>query len=161
MSAEFITQESKDRELARRVRVAIIDRFFPALHNLDIEVTRGVATLSGRVPTTYERRLARYRARGVQGITGVVDKIEVDPLPSHSDPHLLRNLASNGLPLAVAALLAMFSIDKLSPIAAFDRPASSREALSDESILRVEELTRPLSKEANTHPTLGRTHQVG
>jgi hypothetical protein len=161
MSAEFVTQESKDRELARRVRVAIIDRFFPALHNLDIEVLRGVATLRGRVPTTYERRLARYRARGVQGITGVVDAIEVESVPTHSDPHLLRSLAANGLPLAVAALLAMFSFEKLSVSAAFDHPASSREAMSDESIPRVQELTRPLSKEANTHHTLGRTHHVG
>lgn len=161
MSAEFITQESKDRELARRVRMAIIDRFFPALHNLDVEVVRGVATLRGRVPTTYERRLARYRARGVQGVTGVVDAIEVESLPSHSDPHLLRNLAANGLPLAVAALLAMFSIETLSATAIFGEPAANREATSDAIIPRVKELTRPLSKEAHTHHTLGRMLHVG
>lgn len=161
MSAEFVTQEAKDRELARRVRVAIIDRFFPALHNLDIEVLRGVATLRGRVPTTYERRLARYRARGVLGITGVVDAIEVESLPSHSDPHLLRNLSAHGLPLAVAMLLAMLSIFNFSIDAAFGNPATSREALSDESIPRVQEVTSQPSKEANTYLNLGRTQRVG
>ena len=111
-SPELITQEAKDRELSRRVRIAIIDRFFPALHNLDIEVLAGVATLRGQVPTTYERRLARYRARGVQGITGVVDAIEIESAPGSSGRRLLGHWAASGLPLAMAMLLAAMSFGR-------------------------------------------------
>ena len=75
--SELITQEARDAELARRVQAAIADRFFPALARIQVDVRWGVASLSGQTPTSYERRLARYRARGVLGIVGVIDAIEV------------------------------------------------------------------------------------
>lgn len=127
--SELITQEARDAELARRVQAAIADRFFPALARIQVDVRWGVATLSGQTPTSYERRLARYRARGVLGIVGVIDAIEVgspgkspgagasgpesstlhyvglDASRSYREPPALRAAAASGIELGDRANL--------------------------------------------------------
>jgi hypothetical protein len=87
--------------LTRRVADALGRR--PALAALPLRVaTRaGVATLSGRVPSSYEAMLAFRAAQQTPGVREVVDRLEI-PLPDVGAPNPLRE---KGRPEDVEAYL--------------------------------------------------------
>ncbi len=51
----------------------------PGPGGVDASVDGGIVTLSGTVPTPWARTLAERRVLGVNGVRGVVDRIEVGP----------------------------------------------------------------------------------
>ena len=71
-------QRQADSEMADRVQLALnSDKVLFARH-ITIRADDGVVTLSGYVWTPEELALAKDDARGVSGVTKVVDRMEID-----------------------------------------------------------------------------------
>jgi osmotically-inducible protein OsmY len=68
----------------------LVDTTVP-FHSVDVEVDRGVVTLSGTVDTILARQRAVELAQTIKGVRSVVDEIEVDPVP-RSDDELRRDV---------------------------------------------------------------------
>jgi osmotically-inducible protein OsmY len=73
-----LAQQAADHELADRVEAALgADQMLYARH-VTVRADNGVVTLDGYVWTPEELDAAKRDARRVSGVTGVVDRIEVD-----------------------------------------------------------------------------------
>ncbi|WP_327365574.1 CBS domain-containing protein [Streptomyces sp. NBC_01217] len=71
-----------DDELAAEIRREVVNRLFPASHrDVNVSVTRGVATLTGRVRDPALVPVAARLAQSVEGVVGVDCRIE-GPAPA-------------------------------------------------------------------------------
>jgi hypothetical protein len=66
-----------DAQLAARVKTALINDPAVGAYTVEVRVARGVATLSGRVPTQADVTRAVEIARGVAGVTSVRPNLQV------------------------------------------------------------------------------------
>lgn len=66
-----------DVTLAGKVRVAIAGQTGVNALKIDVSAHRGVVTLTGGVPSAAIRTVAVDTARGVNGVKGVVDKLQI------------------------------------------------------------------------------------
>src|SRR5258707_11764143 len=61
-----------------------------ASRDIAIAVKDGVVTLSGTVPTYFEKEAAENAAKRVYGVRGVANDIRVTPVSAPSDPEIAR-----------------------------------------------------------------------
>ena len=71
-----------DQRLAQEASRALCEAGFPALRQLDVEVTRGVIILWGRVPTYHQKQLAQATVQKLDGVRGIANGVEVVCVPS-------------------------------------------------------------------------------
>jgi osmotically-inducible protein OsmY len=71
-----------DQKLAQEASLALREAGFPALRDLEIEVTRGVVILWGRVPTYHQKQLAQATVQKLDGVRGIANGVEVVCAPS-------------------------------------------------------------------------------
>jgi len=69
----------------QRVTDALQSQNFPAFRNFEIEVDRGVLTVTGVVQSFYRKQIAMTLCRNVPGVSKLVDKIRVRRI-WNSDP---------------------------------------------------------------------------
>jgi osmotically-inducible protein OsmY len=73
-----VAPRPNDDQIAKFVRQELdLDSRLAEPSDIDVEVSEGRVTLSGSVPSTYERRLAEQDARNVVGVSGVTDLVSV------------------------------------------------------------------------------------
>ncbi|RIK91616.1 MAG: hypothetical protein DCC72_10555 [Burkholderiales bacterium] len=72
---------SMDQAIAERVRVALASDHITRAQPIDIAVTRGIANLSGNVPTEEVAHRALAIARATGGVTAVQDAMKVQEAP--------------------------------------------------------------------------------
>jgi hypothetical protein len=75
-------REDHSEKIVRRVQGALQRNPYPLLRSLFFEYEGGVVILRGRLPSYYYKQLAQEALRGIDGVTHVVNEIEVSP--SHS-----------------------------------------------------------------------------
>ena len=68
---------AEDAALGTRVRFALAQQTGMNAFKLDVDVHRGVVTLSGAVPSRAVKTVALDTVRGVDGVKGVVDKVKI------------------------------------------------------------------------------------
>ncbi len=68
-----------DRTLAERAQRQLTSRGLRAPCQINVQSNHGVLTLSGKVEYSHQRQTALQAARGVQGVRGVVDQLQVIP----------------------------------------------------------------------------------
>jgi osmotically-inducible protein OsmY len=68
---------AEDTALAAKVRVAIAGQTGVNAFKINVTAHRGVVTLDGGVPSRAIKTVALDTARGVDGVKGVVDKLEI------------------------------------------------------------------------------------
>lgn len=75
-----------------------VDRFVPH-GSVRVEVTDGWVTLSGEVRWHFQRKAAEHVARGVDGVVGLTDDIELtsEPIPSDVVDRINRAFKRNGI----------------------------------------------------------------
>jgi hypothetical protein len=80
-SADEPAQSSKDRELAREIRRALVTDKSLSIraHNIKIIAKNGVATLKGTVRSEQEKRAIAAKAIEIAGADNVKDEITVKP----------------------------------------------------------------------------------
>lgn len=66
-----------DPDLHARVHNFLCSRHLPAIRGLEIAVENGTVTLSGIVPTYYEKQVALNSCQHVAGVLALVDEIIV------------------------------------------------------------------------------------
>jgi osmotically-inducible protein OsmY len=71
-----------DQRLAQEASRALREAGLPALRDLEIEVTRGVVILWGRVPTYHQKQLAQATVQKLDGVRGIANGVEVVCVPS-------------------------------------------------------------------------------
>ena len=69
---------SSDSDLEHRIRIFLGNVGHESLRHLHVRVSRGVALLTGRVRSFYERQLAISACQRVSGVYQVSDEITVD-----------------------------------------------------------------------------------
>lgn len=79
------SHQKTDLEIARTAEQVLNWSTQRALHKLVVVVEKGWVTLTGQVTWNYQRRLARSMVRGLIGVRGVTDLVELKPLVSLSD----------------------------------------------------------------------------
>ena len=67
-----------DQELTTRIRNFFRTQPFPNLRNLEVEVQRGLVTISGNLGTFYEKQLAIHSAHQAGGVKSLIDQIHVN-----------------------------------------------------------------------------------
>ncbi len=67
-----------DQDILRRVTCYLSTRHFPAFRELDVEVDRGIVTVSGVLPSYYEKQVALNTCQRVAGVIELVDDILVE-----------------------------------------------------------------------------------
>ena len=67
--------------LRRRVKTFLFSRHFPEFRNLSVEADDGSITLTGRLPTHYQKQIALDSCRRVAGVLELVDRIKVRTQP--------------------------------------------------------------------------------
>jgi len=70
-------RSARDQDLQREVRRALQERPELTDASIDVDVKRGVARLTGTVPTHGQRRAAALTARSVEGVRSVRDALRV------------------------------------------------------------------------------------
>jgi osmotically-inducible protein OsmY len=73
-----------DQRLAQEASRALREAGLPALRELEIEVTRGVVVLWGRVPTYHQKQLAQATIQRLEGVRGIANGLEVVCAPSRA-----------------------------------------------------------------------------
>ncbi len=68
---------AEDAALGTRVRFALAQQTGMNAFKLDVDVHRGVVTLSGAVPSRAVKTVALDTVRSVDGVKGVVDKVKI------------------------------------------------------------------------------------
>src|SRR5262245_30622460 len=71
-----------DQRLAQEASRVLREAGLPALRDLEIEVTRGVVILWGRVPTYHQKQLAQATVQKLDGVRGIANGVEVVCAPS-------------------------------------------------------------------------------
>ena len=66
-----------DEELSRVVNLALWNTGYPALRNVEIEISLGAVILWGRVPSYFQKQLAQSVIQHVEGVRGVANGLEV------------------------------------------------------------------------------------
>jgi len=72
-----LTNRPSDQDLERRVFQYLWDRRMPALRELSVEAQCGTVTLSGNVPSFYEKQLCQNICRRVAGVIRFVNDVTV------------------------------------------------------------------------------------
>jgi osmotically-inducible protein OsmY len=88
-----LPQHSIDRashELQDRVALFLQQRQVTLGGRVVVEAHRGVVTISGQLPTYYQRQLVHTFTRRVAGVVQVIDQIEVVGPPSPAVRHAVR-----------------------------------------------------------------------
>ncbi|MDN7588754.1 BON domain-containing protein [Burkholderia seminalis] len=75
--ASAVGAQIRDATLASRVRAALVAERGLASGDIDVQVRHRVAELSGSVPDEPQRATAIRVAHGVDGVTGVSDKLQI------------------------------------------------------------------------------------
>lgn len=79
-TAQAVDEKLEDEQIARAIEMALITHPMVPEHRLNVEVTNGIAKLSG----TLDHLLAEQRAikvtRTVKGVKSVIDQVEVEPV---------------------------------------------------------------------------------
>jgi len=70
-------RKDNSEEVVRKVRGALQRNPYPLLRKLFFEYEGGVVVLRGRLPNYYHKQLAQEAVRGIDGVTHVVNEIEV------------------------------------------------------------------------------------
>lgn len=70
-------REDNSEEVVREVRGALQRNPYPLLRTLFVEYEGGVVVLRGKLPNYYHKQLAQEAVRGIEGVTHVVNEIEV------------------------------------------------------------------------------------
>lgn len=78
ISLPIQTIDSASQELQQRVALHLQNRQLAFGGRLRIEAKHGTVTLSGRVPTFYQRQLIYAATRKVAGVMKVIDQLEVE-----------------------------------------------------------------------------------
>jgi len=73
------SSQKPDLEIARTIEQVLSWSAQRALHHLVVIVEKGWVTISGQVAWEYQRKLASSLVRGLMGVTGVTDLIELKP----------------------------------------------------------------------------------
>ena len=73
------SSQKPDLEIARTIEQVLSWSAQQALHHLVVIVEKGWVTISGQVVWDYQRKLASRLVRGLMGVTGVTDLIELKP----------------------------------------------------------------------------------
>jgi osmotically-inducible protein OsmY len=76
-SAQTSAESSPDRTLGEAVARALRATGLPALRGIEVDVSRGVVVLWGRVPTYYQKQLAQATAQKFEGVLRIANGIEV------------------------------------------------------------------------------------
>lgn len=88
---QAIDEKLEDTQIASAIEMALITHPMVPEHKLDVEVTNGIAKLSG----TLEHLLAEQRAikvtRTVKGVKSVIDQVEVEPV-ARPDKEILMDV---------------------------------------------------------------------
>lgn len=79
------SHQKTDVEIARTIEQVLNWSAQRALHKLVVVVEKGWVTLTGQVTWNYQRTQARAMVRGLMGVRGVTDLIELKPLVSLAD----------------------------------------------------------------------------
>jgi osmotically-inducible protein OsmY len=80
------TSDSASQELQQRVALVLQSRQLVFGGRLRVEAHQGAVTLSGQVPTFYQRQLIYAAVRKVAGVTRVVDQLEVESQSAVGSP---------------------------------------------------------------------------
>lgn len=78
------TSDSASRDLQQRVALHLQNRQLAFGGRVRIEAKHGIVTLSGLVPTFYQRQLIYAATRTVAGVTKVIDQLEVESVSTAS-----------------------------------------------------------------------------
>ena len=70
-----------DEVLFQRVTNFLSSRHFPEFRGLSVEVDNGYVTLSGTLPTHYQKQVAITSCRRVAGVLEMIDRIKVRKTP--------------------------------------------------------------------------------
>jgi osmotically-inducible protein OsmY len=81
-----------DRELARDVEDAFLTDSATESFEVEVEVENGLVTLTGTVDSWQEKRLAGIVAKGVRGVTGLENGIDVIAKKARSDTEILSEV---------------------------------------------------------------------
>lgn len=63
--------------LSERVRRRLTQSPYYAVRRVNVEERHGVLTLSGRLPNYYQKQIAQAAAAKVEGVTQIVNRIDV------------------------------------------------------------------------------------
>lgn len=69
--------QTNDHELAQRIANFLLARNIEGLENVGINVTGGVVTLSGKLPTAHDKFLCVECCRHVAGVVRLNDKLKI------------------------------------------------------------------------------------
>jgi hyperosmotically inducible protein len=73
-------RQVKDVSITATVKARLASDLNPTtLTNLSVNVTNGVVTLAGQVPTEADKRRAEEIARSVDGVVGVNNNLQIQP----------------------------------------------------------------------------------
>ena len=84
---ETVERQTKDAALKAQVKAKIASDVGAAtVTGVEVNVTNGVATLAGSVRSDDEKQRAEAAARSVEGITGVNNNLQVNPIEAAPVP---------------------------------------------------------------------------
>lgn len=72
-------REDNSKDVGMQVRRALQRHPYRLLRTLFVEYEKGVVVLRGRLPSYYQKQLAQEAMRGIDGVTHVVNEVEVSP----------------------------------------------------------------------------------
>ncbi len=81
-----------DRELKRDVEDALLDDPATDAYEVTVEAVNGYVTLQGTVESWQEKKLSEYVAKGVIGVKGVNNKIDVEYVSDRSDLEIKQEI---------------------------------------------------------------------
>lgn len=67
----------RGNSLSERVRRRLTQSPYHAVRRVNVEERHGVLTLSGRLPNFYQKQMAQTAAAKVEGVIGIVNRIDV------------------------------------------------------------------------------------
>jgi hypothetical protein len=83
--SQTVERQTKDTALKAEVKAKLATELGPAtVTSIEVNVTNGVVTLAGPVHNDAEKQKAETVARGVEGVTGVNNNLQVlaEPVPA-------------------------------------------------------------------------------
>jgi hypothetical protein len=84
---ETVERQTKDAALKAQVKAKLASDVGAAtVTAVEVNVTNGVATLAGSVRSEEEKQKAEVAARAVEGITGVNNNLQVNPIETAPPP---------------------------------------------------------------------------
>ena len=81
-----------DTEIERDVQDALLDNAATEAFEVRVSVLDGEVTLRGTVDSWQEKQLAATVAKGVRGVTGLENRIDVAPVPDRPDDEILAEV---------------------------------------------------------------------